>query len=203
MSIKTDGLIEAGPFKVTASVSAGFVKNDASGNLLFGQAASAWDLIEFKTHSGAGDFGDFASVLDGDVDDTYQIMWQAIGQSSANFSVGRIAFNGSLPTGARFVSQNTFSTGTFRNLGNEWQLWREFGVSNTAGIYGRAIIHAKSGKIRTGESWVGAGVSGSFTKHEVHFAQRWNDTTTNITSIGFRDTFATVNRAWLYKIKTA
>lgn len=207
MSIKTDGLIEAGPFKVTAPVTAGFVKNDASGNLLFGQAASAWDLIEFKVFSSPPTLHSFDAVLDGDVDDTYQIVFQAFGPASAGFTTGNIIFNGLAPTtDQRFVSTNTFTTGQFANLGSGWQCWREFGsTTSTSGIYGRVIIHAKTGKVRTGESWMSAErlFGASFRTFETHYAQRWNDTTTNITSIGFSGTQGKVSNAWLYKIKTA
>ena len=208
MSIKTDGLLEGGPFKVTGSVpGAGFVKNLADGTLVLGQAASAWDLIEFKTFSSPLSNHFFDAVVDGDVDDTYQVIFQAFGPASAARSSGRIIFNGvSTVAGFRFTSQTAFSTGQFRSLGDGWQCWREFGgFTSTAGVYGRAIIHAKTGKVRTGISWMTAqrkfGVP--FRDIQTHYAQRWNDTTTNITQIGFRGTSGRVSRAWLYKIKTA
>ena len=209
MSIKTDGLFEAGPFKVTATVPAGFVKNNALGELEFGQAASAWDLIEFKTFSGAGNFDDFAAVLDGNVDDTYQIMWQAIGQSSTNTCSGGLRINGVLPATlavTRYISQRNFHGATAQDQGNSWRLWRDFSpASNKAQVYGRCVIHAKSGKIRTGESWFSSRRSFGATlrQWEAHFCHRWSDTTTNITSLGITTTFARVNRAWLYKIKTS
>ena len=207
MSIKTDGLMEGGPFKVTASVPAGFVKNNASGELEFGQAASAWDLIEFKTFSSPLANHFFDAVVDGDVDDTYQVIFQARGPASAAFTSGRIIFNGvSTVAGFRFTSQTAFSTGQFRNLGAGWQCYREFGGSTgDAGIYGRCIIHAKTGKVRTGISWMTAQrpFGAPFRDIQTHYAQRWNDTTTNITQIGFRGSGGRVSQAWLYKIKTA
>lgn len=209
MSIKTDGLMEGGPFKVTGSVpGAGFVKNLADGTLVLGQAASAWDLIEFKSFSGAVPSNHFFdAVVDGDVDDTYQIIFQARGPASASFTSGRIIFNGvSTVAGFRFTSLTSFTTGIFRNLGNGWQCYREFGGSTSdAGIYGRCIIHAKTGKVRTGESWMSAQrkFGAPWRTFETHYAQRWNDTTTNITQIGFRGSGGRVSNAWLYKIKTA
>ncbi len=206
MSIETDGLIEASPFKVTATVPAGFVKNNAAGELEFGQAASAWDLIEFKVKTGSGNFGTFAAVLDGDVDDTYQVMWQYIAPSTGGFSRGQITFNGVTPhPDARYVSHQTWNTGMQDSLGAGWQVWSEFGSTSKAGVYCRAIIHAKTGKVRTGESWASAQriFSGNLRSFEIHHAQRWNDTTTNITSIGISgDLGGRINRAWLYKIKT-
>ena len=208
MSIRTDGLIEASPFKVTDSVAAGFVKNDASGNLLFGQAASAWDLVEFKVFSGSVPaIHSFDAVLDGDVDDTYQIMFQGSGVTTGGNSRGSIIFNGLAATvDQRFVSTQTWTTGQSANFGVRWQVWNEFGSTSRPAFYGRAIVHAKTGKVRTGESWMSAErtFSGSQRTFETHFSQRWNDTTTNITSIGFEGQLgARVSYGWLYKIKTA
>ncbi|MEK0325085.1 MAG: hypothetical protein QQN63_05210 [Nitrosopumilus sp.] len=209
MSIKTDGLVEAGPFKVTTSVAAGFVKNNASGELEFGQAASAWDLIAFNTAVG-GVLPDFTG-LNGDVDDTYQLIFQGLGRSSTANSRGGLRINGAFPAlsaPTRFASQSTTSIATGRREGNSWRLWAEGGAFIPGAFYGRAIIHAKSGKVRTGESWMAAGrpVPGApagVRVFEQHFVQRWNDTTTNIISLGIRGTFGLVSFAWLYKIKTA
>ncbi len=207
MSIKTDGLLEGGTFKVTAPVTAGFVKNNASGELVLGQAASAWDLIEFKGFSAP--LGDhyFDAVLDGDVDETYQVIFQSFGPASSTNTTGRIIFNGfTTVPGYRFTSLTSFTTGQFRNLGDGWQCWREFGGStSTAATYGRCIIHAKSGKVRTGESWMSGQrkFGAPWRTFETHYAQRWNDTTTNITQIGFHGSGGRASVAWLYKIKTA
>lgn len=212
MSIKTDGLIEASPFKVTSPVTAGFVKNNASGELEFGQAASAWDLIEFKVFSiPQAPAENFDAVLDGDVDDTYQIIFQAFGPASAGNTKTFLRINdiaaGSEPGGTRFVSDTAFTGSLTASLGTGWEIWREFGsFSSTAGIYGRCIIHAKTGKIRTGEGWMSAQriVGPTFQSIGTQYAQRWNDSTTNITKLGF-DHFGTgrVSYGWLYKIKTA
>lgn len=211
MSIETDGLLEGGPFKVTASVTAGFVKNDASGNLLFGQAASAWDLIEFKTFSSPSSIHSFDAVLDGDADDTYQIILQAFGPSSASNSTGYLVINGLSTLGVvigqtRHKGTIAFNGGGLSSTsGGGWQLWREFGAFRVSGIYARAIIYAKTGKIRTGISWSSSqrSIGPTFQSVGVQYAQRWDDTTTNITSIGFHGLRSSrVSYAWLYKIKT-
>ncbi len=205
MSIKTDGLIEGGPFKVTATVPAGFVKNNASGELEFGQAASAWDLIEFKIKTGTGTFDDFDAVLDGDVDEVYQVIWQYITPTTGGFSRGGLNFNGVQPAGSRFVLWSSHTTARAQSLGESWRTWTEFGSTGVAGIYCRAIVYAKSGKIRTGISWASSQrfFSGSLRTFEIHGSQRWDDTTTNITSIGFNAiSGGRISRAWLYKIKT-
>jgi len=205
MSIKTDGIIEGGPFKVTDGSPAGFVKNNAAGELEFGQAASAWDLIEFKTFSGFAGSGEFDAVLDGDVDDTYQVIFQAFARASANVSRTIMTFNNVVPANTRFVSTETHTTGQNRVTGASWQVAREYiGAGSHAAIYGRVIIHAKTGKVRTGESWMTAErFAGSWRTFETHYAQRWNDTTTNITSIGFSSSVARLSYGWLFKIKTA
>jgi len=206
MSIKTGGLIEAGPFKVTASVSAGFVKNDASGNLLFGQLASAWELLDFQATPGGSPDTAFTG-LNGDVDEVYQIIWQAIGNSSSGSSRGELEINGALPASSavtRTVGTETNSAfqGPVSNL--NWTLWRENAAFSSAGIAGRCIIYAKSGKIRTGESWasgqrpITAQPSRAF---EGHYSQRWNDTTTNITSLNIGGSFSKITFKWLYKLK--
>lgn len=208
MSITTPGLVEAGPWKVTAPVSAGFVKNDASGNLLFGQAASAWDFIEFKNTSSGG-FGSFATVLDGNTDEVYLVEWQGFGTSSAAGSNGRFTLNlVEIPTlggtvGGLYHSTSGSSTPGISGVA-EWRLWSEGGTAVAMSHFGRAIIYAKSGKFRTGHVWSysrrgPAALSSNVVL--VRGAFRWTNTTTNITRIGFTSTFGGIRRGWLYKIK--
>ncbi len=124
--------------------------------------------------------------LDGDVDDTYQVMWQFCAPSTGGNTFGFLTLNGSTAGATtRYVSQSTWNTGMTPGLGAGFRLWREFGSTSKGGIYGRAIIHAKSGKVRTGYGWSSAQriFSGNLRTFEYHAGFRWNDTTTNLTSL--------------------
>lgn len=86
MALEVPGLSESGTFQVTSPVVPGYIKNDLSGNFLFGQAAPggggpAWDLIEHKVLIAGEQTFDFAScgTLNGDVDEIYQIFFSSLG----------------------------------------------------------------------------------------------------------------------------
>ncbi len=80
MSIETTGQLEAEDFKTSQSVAEGFVKNKADGEFEYGQAGSAWELIEAKEITTNLDSG-FAnrlvfSGLNGEVDDDYMLLFR-------------------------------------------------------------------------------------------------------------------------------
>ncbi len=77
MSIETAGQVAADNFQATAATPAGFVKNDASGNFLLGQSGSAWTLVETFVVPALTSAFTFATVLDGDVDFQYRIVYTA------------------------------------------------------------------------------------------------------------------------------
>lgn len=128
MSIETPGQIEALDFKTSQSVTAGFVKNKADGEFEYGQAGSAWDLIEAKEITtnlddvGADPFtvqprAITFSGLNGDVDEIYLLSFNGryndplgsagvgVGPAAPSFRFMRLGINGitanSLATGFR------------------------------------------------------------------------------------------------------
>jgi len=75
MSIETTEQILSDDFKTNQATVAGFVKNDASGNFLFGESGSGWNLLETKNVA-----SDVASItfsgLDGDTDRAYRLVYR-------------------------------------------------------------------------------------------------------------------------------
>lgn len=103
MSIETTGQIEAEDFKTNQSVTAGFVKNTASGDFEFGQSATGWDLIEAKevtTNLNSGAIALTFSGLNGEVDDTYQLVFNGRYNDAAGAGGSGV---GLAATGLRFL----------------------------------------------------------------------------------------------------
>ncbi len=153
MSIKTDGIINAGDFKVTDTVDAGFVKNDASGNLLFGQAASAWNLIEKKDIASAVTSITFTG-LNGTVEKQYMLIYRCK-SAGANLTANELVVvkpNGS-PAGVPTAVNGHIHviTGTTQwvdivpsllNHSNapDWNLWRSLDPTVSFDIVGRMVF---------------------------------------------------------------
>lgn len=152
MSIQTPGQIEANALQTTASVAAGFVKNDASGNLLFGEAASAWDLIQTQDFATQGPVGTPVSFsgLNGDVDETYQLIIRSF-IASGNGGLGQpsnlvLKVNGDPAASSNLYRSALHDGGTLPPQGYTTQLflWRQIGSKASFFVYGRWVIHAKS-----------------------------------------------------------
>ncbi len=74
MSIKTTGQLQGEDLKTVPTV-AGFVKNTAAGDFLFGQTGSAWTFLETKTLASAATSIAFTG-LDGFADRAYRLVWE-------------------------------------------------------------------------------------------------------------------------------
>ena len=74
MSIKTTGQLQGEDLKTVPTV-AGFVKNTAAGDFLFGQTGSAWTFLETKTLASAATSIAFTG-LNGGVDRAYRLVWE-------------------------------------------------------------------------------------------------------------------------------
>ena len=74
MSIKTTGQLQGKDLKTVPTV-AGFVKNTAAGDFLFGQTGSAWTFLETKTLTSAATSIAFTG-LDGNTDRAYRLVWE-------------------------------------------------------------------------------------------------------------------------------
>ncbi len=73
MSIKTTGQLQGKDFQTDATV-AGFVKNTAAGDFLFGQTGSAWTFLETKTLASAATSIAFTGL--NLADRAYRIVWE-------------------------------------------------------------------------------------------------------------------------------
>ncbi len=205
MSINTPGLIEADNFQGTAA-QAGFVKNDASGNFLLGESGSGWTLIEnFVVPALTASFT-FAATLNGDVDFQYRIVYSASG--FALMAGNRI-----------FLSPNAVTTG-------QETLSRRFGFSGNGGFQWPKLVlaqfvtlgvnlslfgdfdftaHTGSQRILNGtQAARRAGGASAKPNGYFHYG-KWNDTTTNITSLKVETdglSFIPAGSEWaLYKVK--
>lgn len=99
MSIKTPGQLEGDNFKTDPTV-AGFVKNTASGDFLFGQTGSAWTFLETKTLASAATSIAFTG-LNGAADRAYRLVWEnPFDVGTPTITDGRIYFHrNGVPTG--------------------------------------------------------------------------------------------------------
>lgn len=99
MSIKTPGQLEGDSFKTDPTV-AGFVKNTASGDFLFGQTGSAWTFLETKTLTSAATSIAFTG-LTGLTDFAYRVVWEnPFDVGTPAITDGRIYFHyNGVPTG--------------------------------------------------------------------------------------------------------
>ncbi len=73
MTIKTTGQLEGDNFK-TVPTAAGFVKNTAAGDLLFGQTGSAWTFLETKTLVAAATTITFSGLVV--ADHAWRLVWE-------------------------------------------------------------------------------------------------------------------------------
>lgn len=114
MSIKTTGSLEGDSFKATAAAAStpGFVRNDATGLLEYGQGgagtpigSSVWDFIEHKVLPSETDCLTF-SGLTGSADKVYKLVFRNLSipnvlelTDSANYTSGEDLIPGELVTG--------------------------------------------------------------------------------------------------------
>lgn len=92
MSIKTSGQLQGEDLKTDPTV-VGFVKNDASGNFLFGQTGSAWTFLESKILASAATSISFTG-LNGNADFAYRLVWEnPFDVGTPTISDGRIYFH--------------------------------------------------------------------------------------------------------------
>ncbi len=136
MSIETTGQLEAEDFKTSQSVAAGFVKNKADGEFEYGQAGSAWDLVEAKeiaTNLNEGVANRLVfSGLNGEVDEDYMLLFRGRyndGAGSGGAGVGpagttafreiRLGVNGlTTPPTTSPVQNRILTSGHHFNRGN-------------------------------------------------------------------------------------
>ena len=99
MSIKTPGQLQGDNFKTDPTV-AGFVKNTAAGDFLFGQTGSAWTFLETKTLASAATSIAFTG-LNGTADRAYRLVWEnPFDVGTPAITDGRIFFHrNGVPTG--------------------------------------------------------------------------------------------------------
>jgi len=153
MSIKTDGIINADDFKVTDTVDAGFLKNDPAGNILFGQAASAWDLIETKEIASATNSITFTG-LTGAVEKQYLLMFRCKSEG-ANVTTnefvevrpnGAVAGLGS-PNGHNHAITVRTALGDagpgliYQTESPGWELWRSSDPTISFDVVGRLLFN--------------------------------------------------------------
>ena len=136
MSIETTGQLEAEDFKTSQSVAAGFVKNKADGEFEYGQAGSAWDLVEAKEIATNLDEGVanrlVFSGLNGEVDGDYMLLFRGRyndGAGSGGAGVGpagttafrfmRLGVNGlTVPPATTPAGNRILTSGHHFNRGN-------------------------------------------------------------------------------------
>lgn len=225
MSIETPGQIEANALQTTASVTAGFVKNDASGNLLFGQAASAWDLVsvqDFAAAQGVPSHVTF-SGLDGDNDEVYQLIFRGFVQvglaglgQPANLSLrfnGMTGSSSSLKCGLHSVQSGPTGIQGYTNQLFLWRTHASTASGTTAWVFGKWFIHAKSSQPRVVQGIVSYGNTSSGSSNRAwgqNMIGAWTNTAANVTSLEVYPTLpqtspgGEVKQDWslhLYKVK--
>lgn len=204
MSIKFPGLNQADSFKTSQSVTAGFVKNNAAGDLLYGEVgppsdASQWQIIESKSFDGSeGDTVTF-SGLDGDVDQIYKLTMFLIPRSRTTVGDFVVQPNG-ITTGFQTLTKefrHVVLGGTLRNRNTTfvqgWAMGSQFsnyGTWSTNAERSDLYIYAKTGRPRlsTRHSTFVSGIPILSQTAEPgiiidHATGVWTDTTTNITSL--------------------
>jgi len=195
--------IKAPGYNVSAAVSAGFVKNDGSGNFSFGElggsgggggVGTGWELIEVKDITVDTTSVTF-SGLDGDTDGQYMLLYR-IRKIPVTGSSRRVSIQ---PNG---ISTNQNSLGRFHDpSGNN--ATSSFTLLNIAAFssgalqqnVGVLILDAKTGS--QGRLYT-ADVATYFSTNVVtidgqrrdHYAGVWRDSVTNITSLDFVSDFA-------------
>ncbi len=183
MSIESPNLFEAQTFKTTQSVTAGFVKNDASGNLLYGQAGSAWDLIEKKdivTPTGSITF----SGLNGDVDEVYMLLFRNLSPAGGS-SPAIVDLRPNAIANVGFTTlYNMAGTGvtTIFTASTQLQIQR-VSTSALTPVFGKFIFYAKTGQRRMLQGLSSESRAATNDFNGKYWTGRWQDETTNITSI--------------------
>jgi len=189
--------IEAPNYNVSAGVSAGFVKNDGSGNFTFGELGGSggggigtgWELVERKVIASDTTSITF-SGLDGDTDEQYMLM----AHETPPVSAGADYLITLRPNGATTLQQTFYisspSSSGLRFATNFLDIrWR--------GTYQRAIgividstiwISAKSGDIRVMKAFTGGAGNNPAQSFPTGLGlemttSRWRDTVANITSL--------------------
>ncbi len=199
MSIETTGLAKADTFQATAGTIAGFVKNNAAGDLLLGEPGSAWtlhqavDLVADVNSAGGGTVVNFTG-LNGDVDEVYLLLYRHVFPTSAGGINLNLAPNG-IVTDPNFlatvlVQRTNGTTGVFAGAGG-----LVIGQSNAGHLdthqYGRVLFHAKTGVHRFYECQTLTAPVVSTAGHHfgTNFQGAWRETTTNITSLAIATRF--------------
>ena len=203
-------------YNVSGGVSAGFVRNDGSGDLIFGEpgtggVGTGWELVEKKV-IGSDTTSITFSGLDGDTDEQYMFIMHEnpLTSAGANYQI-TIRPNGAttlqqtqsmaIPSSSGFILHSNFTDLRWRI---QYQRALELVVDTTL------WFHAKSGNVRLLHctSGAGGGIQNPFPSGlgiEITTGQ-WDDQNANIT---FIDIVASVAGGlgagsiyWLYKKST-
>jgi hypothetical protein len=209
MSIKTPGSGKADSFQTSqGGLSGGFVKNDATGLLLYDQAGgtgqAVWEPIESKLVTVAGATLTF-SGLNGDVDETYKLMYNFNFIPTGSNERFRLAPNGIVSAVTQFSLFCHFKNAGSNNPAVFSYPDMSFASQQNASINGVVYFNAKTGQARTmlGEQTSYRADLGRVIRNDTY--AHWTDTVTNVTSLVIDTLLAgtgiSVGSEWtLYKI---
>ena len=193
MSIETTGLAKADTFQATAATPAGFVKNDASGNLLLGEPGSAWTLhqaFDFTSDinsAGGGTAVNFTG-LNGDVDEVYLLLCRFVFPGTTGVNMN-LAPNGVLTSvdyaASALLQRADGSRVSFNANGTTMPICQSNNGHPDTTHCIRLHFHAKSGVHRTWEAQEQTAPVVSSNSYHFGFTRQggWRDTVTNVTSL--------------------
>lgn len=187
MSIKTPGSGKADSFQTSqAALVGGFVKNDATGLLLYDQAGGAgqaiWEPIESKVITVAGASITFTG-LNGDVDEVYKLVYSFDFIPAGTLDRFRLAPNGIISAVTQFSLFYHWKNSGSNNPAAFSYPDMSFAAQAGAYLDGIVYFNAKTGQARTmiGESVAYRDDLARIIGND-SFAH-WTDTTTNVTSL--------------------
>ncbi len=193
MSIETTGLAKADTFQATAATPAGFVKNDASGNLLLGEPGSAWVLHQaFDFTSDINSAGGGTAVtftgLNGDLDEVYLLLCRFVirGTSGVNMNLAPNGVLTSADYAASALLQRADGTRvSFNAVGTSMPITQSNNGHPDTTHSIRLYFHAKSGVHRMWNAQEHTAPVVSTNSFHFGFTRQggWRDTVTNLTSL--------------------
>jgi len=191
MSIETTGLAKADTFQATAATPAGFVKNNAAGDLLLGEPGSAWtlhqacDLTSDVNSAGGGTVVNFTG-LNGDVDEVYLLLARFVIPASTGTNMS-LAPNGVVTDinylATVLVQRTNGTTGLF--AGTPLVISQSNGGHPDTTQFVRCLFHVKTGTFRfyNCQQLTAPIVSSASFHFGINYQGVWRDTVTNVTSL--------------------
>ena len=148
------------------------------------QTSTVWQLVERKEVTGSAITSYTFNNLDGNTDVLYKFIYRIRNGAGVATSYGLKANDDETANyGSQRLAGDSTTVSAYRSVHSYFHLDNGINISANNLAFGKALIYAKSGYIRTAILEENLEVTGTTVTQMVLVGQSWNNTTDNITSL--------------------